>query len=69
MNVAASLSESWVNLEDVASHLSVSKDTVRNWIKEGRLPAYKAGKMYKFKLSEVDQWLRDGKLDGDTSHE
>lgn len=55
--------ENWVNLDDVATHLSVSKDTVRSWTKEGRLPAYKAGKMYKYKLSEVDQWLRDGKLD------
>lgn len=55
--------ENWVNPDDVATHLSVSKDTVRNWTKEGRLPAYKAGKMYKYKLSEVDQWLRDGKLD------
>lgn len=36
---------------------------MRNWTKEGRLPAYKAGKMYKYKLSEVDQWLRDGRLD------
>ena len=41
--------ENWVNLDDVATHLSVSKDTVRNWTKEGCLPAYKAGKMYKFK--------------------
>ena len=55
--------ENWVNLDDVATHLSVSKDTVRNWTKEGRLPAYKAGKMYKYKVSEVDQWLRDGRLD------
>lgn len=24
--------ENWVNLDDVATHLSVSKDTVRNWL-------------------------------------
>ena len=35
--------EKWVNLEDVAVHLSVSQDTVRTWIKEGKLPFYKAG--------------------------
>ena len=46
--------EKWVNLEDVAEHLSLSQDTVRTWIKEGKLPAYKAGKRYKFKISEVD---------------
>ena len=54
--------EKWVNIEDVAEHLSVSQDTVRTWIKAGKLPVYKAGKRYKFKLSEVDAWVREGKI-------
>jgi excisionase family DNA binding protein len=54
--------EKWVNLEEVAEHLSLSKDTVRAWIKKGKLPAYKAGKQYKFKISEVDEWVREGKI-------
>ena len=56
--------EKWVNLEDVAEHLSLSQDTVRTWIKEGKLPVYKAGKRYKFKISEVDEWVREGKIEG-----
>ena len=59
---AEAMPEKWVNLEDIADHLSVSTDTVRNWIKDGKLPFYKAGKRYKFKISEVDAWLRDGKI-------
>ena len=54
--------EKWVNLEDVAEHLSLSQDTVRTWIKEGKLPAYKAGKRNKFKISEVDEWVRTGRI-------
>ena len=54
--------EKWVNLEDVAEHLSLSQYTVRTWIKEGKLPAYKAGKRYKFKISEVDEWVRTGRI-------
>lgn len=54
--------EKWVNLEDVADHLSLSQDTIRTWIKEGKLPAYKAGKRYKFKISEVDEWVRNGRI-------
>ena len=46
----------------VAEHLSLSQDTVRTWIKEGKLPVYKAGKRYKFKISEVDEWVREGKI-------
>jgi excisionase family DNA binding protein len=55
-------SEKWVNLEDVADHLSMSKDAIRAWVRNGKLPAYKAGKMYKFKLSEVDEWVREGRI-------
>lgn len=54
--------EKWVNLEDVADHLSMSKDAIRAWVRDGKLPAYKAGKMYKFKLSEVDEWVREGRI-------
>ena len=54
--------EKWVNLVDVAEHLSVSQDTIRNWLKSGKLPVYKAGKQYKFRLSEVDQLLKAGNL-------
>jgi excisionase family DNA binding protein len=57
--------EKWVNLEDIADHLSVSTDTVRTWIKNGKLPFYRAGKRYKFKISEVDEWLRAGKINED----
>ena len=61
--MAEDFNEPWVSLEQVADHLTVSKDTIRNWIKEGLLPAYRVGKMYKFKLSDVDQWVREGRLD------
>ena len=32
------ITEKWVNLEDIAEYLSVSKDTVRTWMREGKLP-------------------------------
>ena len=54
--------EKWVNLEDIAEHLSLSQDTVRTWLKEGKLPVYRAGKRYKFKISEVDEWVRVGRI-------
>ncbi|GAB1476930.1 helix-turn-helix domain-containing protein [Bacillota bacterium] len=56
------ITEKWVNLEDIAEYISVSKDTVRTWMREGKLPINKAGKRYKFKISEVDEWVRKGKI-------
>ena len=52
--------ENWVNLEEIAKYLAVHKDTVRNWIKKGTIPHTRAGKQFKFKISEVDAWMEIG---------
>jgi excisionase family DNA binding protein len=53
--------EKWSSLEEIAEHLGVSKDTIRNWIKKGVIPHRRIGKQYKFKISEVDAWVESGK--------
>ena len=56
-----SVNESWSSLEEVAIFLGVNKDTIRNWIKKTDMPAHKVGRQWKFKLSEVDAWIKSGK--------
>ncbi|WP_313468745.1 helix-turn-helix domain-containing protein [Streptococcus parasuis] len=53
--------EKWSSLEEIAEHLGVSKDTIRNWIKKKVIPYRRIGKLYKFKISEVDEWVDSGK--------
>jgi len=52
--------EKWSNLEETAEYLGVTKDTIRNWIKKTDIPAHKVGRLWKFKLSEVDEWIKNG---------
>jgi excisionase family DNA binding protein len=53
--------EPWVTLDDITQHLSVSRDTIYRWIDDRGLPAHKVGRLWKFKVSEVDAWVREGK--------
>lgn len=53
--------EVWIGIDEAAAHLGVTKDTIRNWIKKTDLPAQKIGKLWKFKRSELDNWVRSGK--------
>ena len=53
-------SERWVGVEDVAAHLGVAKDSVYRWIEERGLPAHRVGRLFRFKLSEIDEWVRVG---------
>ncbi|MNW60530.1 helix-turn-helix domain-containing protein [Paenibacillus amylolyticus] len=53
--------EKWCSLEEIAEYLGVTKDTIRNWIKKAHVPAHKIGRQWKFKISEVDNWVKSGK--------
>lgn len=55
------ISDSWISLEDAANYLGVKKETVRSWIKKTDIPAHKIGKLWKFKKSELDNWVKSGK--------
>ena len=55
--------EPWASVEDVAKHLGVAKDSVYRWIDTRSLPAHKIGRLWKLKLSEVDEWVRAGGVD------
>jgi excisionase family DNA binding protein len=61
--------EPWVTAIDVAQHLGVAKDTVYRWREHRGLPAHRVGRLWKFKLSEVDEWVRAGGADEGSSSE
>ena len=56
--------EPWVSLEDIGEHLGVSTDTVHRWIRNRKMPAHKVGRLWKFKISKVDEWVEAGKYAG-----
>ena len=55
------INEKWVSIEDAAEHLGVKPVTIRDWIRKGKdMPAHKIGKQWKFKFSELDDWVKSG---------
>ena len=52
--------EPWVSVDTIASHLGVARDSVYRWIERRNLPAHRIGRLWKFKVSEIDAWVRAG---------
>jgi excisionase family DNA binding protein len=50
----------WLSVDEIASHLGVSRDTVYRWIETRGLPASKVGRFWKFKMDVVDAWVESG---------
>lgn len=52
--------ERWYSMNEIAEYLGITRDTVLAWIKNG-MPGVKFGRTWKFKISEVDAWMRSNK--------
>ena len=61
--------EKWSTLKEVQEYLGVGRETILQWIAKRNMPAYKVGRLWKFKLSEVDAWIRSGGAADDNSKE
>lgn len=54
--------DKWINLDEAAEYLGVRPGTIRDWIRKDKgIPAHKIGKKWKFKCSELDDWVASGK--------
>ena len=59
-NVSENSLEKWSTLKEVQAYLGVGRETILQWIAKRNMPAYKVGRLWKFKLTEVDEWIRSG---------
>lgn len=57
------LQDKWIGLEEAAEYLGIKPVTLRKWIKEDKeVPAHKIGRLWKFKCSELDEWVKNGNV-------
>lgn len=54
------LTNRWYSLKEICEYLGVSRDTIFKWIETKNMPAHKMGRQWKFKVSEVDAWVKSG---------
>ena len=50
--------ERWSSVDEISDHLGVVRDTIYRWIASRGLPARRIGRLWKFKLSAVEEWMR-----------
>ena len=54
-------SERWLSVDEIAAYLGVKRDTIYKWIDRRSMPAHKVGRLWKFKASQIDEWVHAGK--------
>nr|WP_281791816.1 helix-turn-helix domain-containing protein [Desulforhabdus amnigena] len=50
------MEDRWLSITEICKYLGVSNDTIYKWIDKHGMPAYRMGRLWKFKKDEVDAW-------------
>ncbi len=53
------MSTEWLSVEDIAKELEVTIDTVRAWIRQKKLRAYRVGRDYRIKQVDYNKFLEE----------
>lgn len=51
-----------LKIKDVAELLNVSETTIRRWLAEGKIPAYRMHHQYRFSRMEIENWVMSCRL-------
>lgn len=51
-----------LKIKDVAHLLNVSETTIRRWLLDGKIPAYRLNRQYRFSKIEIENWMMKRKL-------
>lgn len=49
-----------MTIDELAEYLQVSKSTLYKLVQDGRLPAQKVGKHWRFYTQSINDWMREG---------
>ncbi|MHB0856240.1 MAG: helix-turn-helix domain-containing protein [Anaerolineae bacterium] len=57
-----------LNVKQVAQYLQLKESTIYSWAQDGKIPAIKIGRTWRFRRSDLDGWLErhlkgDGGID------
>ncbi len=53
------MNDRYLSVAEICTYLGIKRDTVYKWISKKKLPAHRIGKLWKFKMSEVDEWVKN----------
>lgn len=47
-----------MNIEELADYLRIQRQTIYNWLNQGKIAGIKVGGVWRFDRKDVDEWLR-----------
>jgi len=52
------IKKQFLSPQELSAYLGLSLNTIYSWVNQRRIPYIKVSRLVKFKVSEIDEWMR-----------
>ena len=53
--------ETYLTIEELAEYLKLNAQTIQRWVRSRGIPFHKVKSVIRFRLSEIEKWIDEGK--------
>ena len=50
----------WYSTKEICEYLGIRRETALKWMAEKGMPAHRVGRLWKYKIDEIDEWVKSG---------
>lgn len=61
MNLADEIKQRLIGVRQLAIMLDITVNTVYSWVSQGKIKSVKCGRLRKFDLRDIDEWIEKNK--------
>jgi len=52
-----------LNVEELSEYIGLSTSTIYSWVSQRRIPFVKCGRLTKFDLQRIDEWIEESSVE------
>jgi len=50
-----------ITLQELAAYLQIKERTLYSWAQRGKIPGFKLGNVWRFKMEDIESWIAEHK--------
>jgi excisionase family DNA binding protein len=57
-----------ININELSEYVGLSTSTIYSWVSQRRIPFVKCGRLTKFDLQRIDEWIKESSVEEEKFH-
>jgi len=63
MNITKAVNQRLINAQELSNMLGISVNTAYSWVSQRKIPLVKCGRLTKFDVQKIEEWIKENSVE------